>query len=192
VYIKNSKFSKLLLKEELPTEGKIIVDGVDLTELPKRKTPFYRRKLGIVFQDFRLFPDKTVYENIAFALRVTGEPSINIKRKVLASLKVVNLSEKYKCYPDQLSGGEQQRIALARALVNNPGIIIADEPTGNIDPKMSMEIMSMLVKINKRGKTVIVVTHEKELVDFFKQRVITIYGGRVVDDRVGGMYSEEL
>ena len=159
----------------------------NLSKLSNFKVPFYRRELGVVFQDFRLFPNKTVFENVAFAMQVVGESNRVIKRRVPALLNIVNLADKLNCYPSQLSGGEQQRVSLARALANNPQIIIADEPTGNIDPKMSLEIMNLLVKIHKRGKTVIVVTHEKDLVDYFKQRVIRISDGKVVSDGVGGM-----
>lgn len=179
---------KLLLREEVPTEGDIFVDEYDLVRMTDKKVPYYRRQLGMVFQDFRLFPNKTVYENVAFAMRVVGERSKSIRRKVPSILNVVGLQDKMKCYPRELSGGEQQRVALARALANNPRIIIADEPTGNIDPKMSLEIMNLLVKIHNHGKTVIVVTHEKGLVDYFKQRVVTIRDGKIVDDKVGGMF----
>lgn len=179
---------KLLLREETPTEGDIFVDEYDLGKLTPHKVPYYRRKLGVVFQDFRLFPNKTVYENVAFAMRVIGEPGKVIRRKVPTILSIVNLQDKIKCYPRELSGGEQQRVALARALANNPRIVIADEPTGNIDPKLSLEIMNLLVKIHKHGKTVIVVTHEKGLVDYFKQRVVTIRDGKIVDDKIGGMF----
>lgn len=186
-----STLLKLLLREEEATSGSITVDGCDLAALKKREIPYYRRKLGVVFQDFRLFPDKTVYENVAFALQVIGERSSTVKLKVSAALKIVDLSEKAKCYPDELSGGEQQRVALARALANGPGIIIADEPTGNIDPRHSYDIMEMLIRIQRRyQKTVIVVTHEKSLVDLFRQRVITIRNGKVAEDRVGEMFAE--
>lgn len=180
---------KLLLREEKPTEGDIFVDEYDLVRMTDKKLPYYRRQLGMVFQDFRLFPNKTVYENVAFAMRVIGEGAKSIRRKVPTILNIVGLSDKIKCYPKELSGGEQQRVALARALANNPRIIIADEPTGNIDPKMSLEIMNLLIKIHKHGKTVIVVTHEKGLVDYFKQRVVTICDGKIVDDKVGGMFN---
>lgn len=180
--------TKLLLREEKATEGKLIVDEFNLTKLPNYKVPYYRRNIGIVFQDFRLFPNKTVYENVAFAMRVIGEPAKVIRRRVPSILNIVNLQDKYKCYPNELSGGEQQRVALARALANNPSTIIADEPTGNIDPKMSLEIMNLLVKIHKKGKTVIVVTHEKNLVDYFKQRVVTLKDGKIIDDKIGGMF----
>ncbi|MCI8589382.1 MAG: cell division ATP-binding protein FtsE [Clostridiales bacterium] len=184
-----STLMKLLLREETPTEGDIFVDEYDLGKMTDKKIPFYRRQLGMVFQDFRLFPNKTVFENVAFAMRVVGEPTKNIRRRVPTILNTVNLQEKVKSYPRELSGGEQQRVALARALVNNPRIIIADEPTGNIDPKMSLEIMNLLVKIHNFGKTVIVVTHEKGLVDYFKQRVVTIQDGHLVDDKIGGMFN---
>jgi len=179
---------KLLLREEKITSGRLMVDEFDLARMPNYKVPYYRRQLGVVFQDFRLFPNKTVFENVAFAMRVIGEPGKVIRRRVPTILNIVNLQEKYQNFPTELSGGEQQRVALARAMANNPRIIIADEPTGNIDPKMSLEIMNLLIKIHKKNKTVIVVTHEKNLVDYFNQRVVTIKDGRVVDDRVGGMF----
>lgn len=191
--------TKLLLREEKASSGSIIVRAnrdeearkqpvvYDLSKISDFKVPHYRREIGVVFQDFRLFPNKTVFENVAFAMQVVGEPTKIIKRRVPAILNIVNLTEKFNSYPSQLSGGEQQRVALARALANNPQIIIADEPTGNIDPKMSLEIMNLLVKIHKRGKTVIVVTHEKDLVDYFQQRVVKIQGGKVISDGVGGM-----
>ena len=191
--------TKLLLREEKASSGSIIVRPkkdeetkklpavYDLSKISDFKVPHYRREIGVVFQDFRLFPNKTVFENVAFAMQVVGESTKVIKRRVPAILNIVNLTEKSNSYPSQLSGGEQQRVALARALANNPQIIIADEPTGNIDPKMSLEIMNLLVKIHKRGKTVIVVTHEKDLVDYFQQRVVKIQGGKVVSDGVGGM-----
>ncbi len=191
--------TKLLLREERVSGGTLAVRvnkqvgnrntvaEYDLAKLSNFKVPYYRRELGVVFQDFRLFPNKTVFENVAFAMQVVGESSKVIKRRVPALLNIVNLTDKLNSYPSQLSGGEQQRVALARALANNPQIIIADEPTGNIDPKMSLEIMNLLIKIHKRGKTVIVVTHEKDLVDYFQQRVVKIAGGKVISDQVGGM-----
>lgn len=179
---------KLLLREEQASSGDIIVGDYNLSKLANYKVPYYRRELGVVFQDFRLFKDKTVYENVAFAMRVVGTPTKMIKRRVPAILNTVNLADKSKNFPTELSGGEQQRVALARALANNPKIIIADEPTGNIDPKMSIEIMNLLMKINKLGKTVIVVTHEKNLVDYYKQRVVMLRDGKIVEDRVGGMF----
>ena len=186
-----STLTKLLLREEKISSGKLTVDDFDLAKIPNHKVPYFRRELGVVFQDFRLFPKKTVYENVAFAMRVIGESSKTIKRKVPYILSIVNLADKAHRFPNELSGGEQQRVALARAIANNPKIIIADEPTGNIDPKMSLEIMNLLVKINRRGKTVIVVTHEKNLVDYYKERVITLSGGKIVGDWVGGMFKGE-
>lgn len=178
-----STMLKLLMREELPTDGKILVDGKDITRAKAREIPYYRRKLGVVFQDFRLFNKMTVYENIAFAMRTTGWTNKEIKARVPLILHIVSLDGKQDRYPDQLSGGEQQRVALGRALANNPSYIIADEPTGNIDPGLSFEIMSLLVKIRKMGKTVIVVTHEKDLVDYFGQRVVTISNGKIISDR---------
>lgn len=175
--------TKLLLREEKVTEGKILVDGIDVTALPDRMIPGYRRKIGMVFQDFRLFPDKTAYENIACIMRAVGTPGKEIRSRVPALLKTVAMSDKAKHFPRELSGGEQQRIALARAIANNPDIIIADEPTGNIDRKMSVEIMNMLVRMNTLiGKTVIVVTHELDLVKQFGHRVITLDGGQLGSD----------
>ncbi len=179
---------KLLLREERATSGRIMVGDYNLSRLSNFRVPYYRRELGVVFQDFRLFPNKTVYENVAFAMRVIGTSPKNIRRRVPAILNTVNLAGKEKNFPNELSGGEQQRVALARALANNPKIIIADEPTGNIDPKMSLEIMNLLMKINNLGKTVIVVTHEKNLVDYYQKRVITLSEGNITDDKVGGMF----
>lgn len=184
--------TRLLLREEKISSGKLSVNGYDLSTLSWFKVPYYRRELGVVFQDFRLFPKKTVYENVAFAMEVVGTPRKMIARRVPAILNTVNLAGKQDSYPNEISGGEQQRVALARALANNPKVIIADEPTGNIDPKMSLEIMSLLVKINKLGKTVIVVTHEKNLVDYYKQRVVVLRDGLIVEDRIGGMFSEKV
>lgn len=183
-----STLTKLLTREEKISSGSLTVDEFDLVKMPNRKVPYYRRRIGVVFQDFRLLPDMTVYENVAFAMEVIGEPRKIIKRRVPAILAIVGLQEKANSFPDQLSGGEQQRVALARALANNPKTIIADEPTGNIDPKLSLEIMNLLIKIHKKNKTVIVVTHEKQLVDYFQQRVVTISDGKVLSDRVGGMF----
>ena len=179
---------KLILREEKATSGKLVVGDYNLTTMSSFKVPYYRRELGVVFQDFRLFPKKTVFENVAFAMEVVGTPRKMIRRRVPAILNTVNLAGKQDSFPNEISGGEQQRVALARALANNPKVIIADEPTGNIDPKMSLEIMNLLVKINKLGKTVIVVTHEKNLVDYYKQRVVILKDGLIVDDRVGGMF----
>lgn len=175
--------TKLLLREEKATEGKIIVDGIDVTLLKTSKIPRYRRKLGMVFQDFRLFQDKTAYENIACIMRAVGTPGKEIRRRVPALLRTVSMEQKSSHFPRELSGGEQQRVALARAIANNPDIIIADEPTGNIDPEMSMDIMNMLMKINRLlNKTVIVVTHDLELVEYFGHRVITLDEGKLGSD----------
>jgi len=181
-----STLLKLIMREELPTSGKVIVGSYNISRLHHRSIPYLRRTMGIVFQDFRLIPNKNVYENVAFALRVTGASGKKIRKEVPKALRLVGLSKKAKNKPDELSGGEQQRVALARALVNNPVLIIADEPTGNIDPNLSMELMELLIEINKRGTTVLVVTHEKELVNRFMQRVIVLEDGRVAEDRVGG------
>ena len=184
-----STLIKLMLREELPTEGTIIVGDYDLGRIKRRQIPYLRRKLGVVFQDFRLIPNLTAYENVAFAMRVTNIPSREIRRRVPYILDLVGLGNKGRAYPNQLSGGEQQRVALARALVHNPPIIIADEPTGNIDPEMSYDIMELLTEINRLGTTVVVVTHEHELVREFHQRVVQIDHGRVSSDtsRMGGV-----
>ncbi len=175
--------TKLLLREEKATEGKILVDGIDVTALPASRIPRYRRKLGMVFQDFRLFHDKTAYENIACIMRAVGTPGKEIRRRVPALLRTVSMEQKADHFPPGLSGGEQQRVALARAIANNPDIIIADEPTGNIDPEMSMDIMNMLMKINHLlKKTVIVVTHDLDLVEYFGHRVITLDEGKLGSD----------
>jgi len=185
--------TKLLLREEKVTEGRIIINEFRLDKMRSGKVPYLRRKMGVVFQDFRLFPKKTVYENVAFAMQVIGASSSTIKKRVPFFLDLVGLADKMKSFPAQLSGGEQQRVALARAIVNNPDIIIADEPTGNIDPVMSLEIMELLMTLNQKlGKTVIVVTHSQSLVDHFKQRVVTIEDGEIKSDKIGGMFDEEL
>ena len=180
-----STLLKLLLREELPTSGKITVAGYDLVKMRKRKVPYLRRELGVVFQDFRLIPTMTAYENVAFAMRVTNISLAEIKRRVPYILKLVGLEDKMFAYPEQLSGGEQQRVALARALVHNPKIILADEPTGNIDPELSMEIVTLLSQINKLGTTVVVVTHDVELASRFNARNITLDHGRVIEDTKG-------
>lgn len=181
--------TKVLLRQEKVTSGQILVDGIDITKLPERAIPYYRRKIGMVFQDFRLFQDKTAYENVAFAMRVVGTPGAEIRRRVPALLRIVNMDAKANHRPGELSGGEQQRIALARAIANNPDIIVADEPTGNVDPKMSLDIMNMLLRINRKlGKTVLVVTHEQNLVDTLGQRVINISHGNVIGDRTIGQH----
>ena len=181
-----STLIRLLMKELEPTGGDIRVMGQKLSELEHKEIPFYRRKIGVVFQDFRLLKDRNVYENIAFALRVTEAPSRVIKKKVPAALSLVGLAQKYKSYPKELSGGEQQRVAIARAIVNEPSILLADEPTGNLDPANSWEIMKLLEEANERGTTVIVVTHNHEIVKTMKKRVITMQKGIIVsDEKVG-------
>ncbi|MDO4260562.1 MAG: cell division ATP-binding protein FtsE [Eubacteriales bacterium] len=177
-----STLIKLLLKELEPTEGMIRVNGVNLNRMKKGTIPKYRRKIGCVFQDFRLLKDRNVYENVAFAQRVVVTPTKEIKKNVPAMLSLVGLAEKYKSYPRQLSGGEQQRVALARALVNSPDILLADEPTGNLDPKTSREIMKLLEEINARGTTVLVVTHDQAIVDTMKKRVIRMHKGIITED----------
>lgn len=187
-----STLLKLLLKETEPTSGRIIVNDMDLGRMPRRYVPKYRRRLGVVFQDFRLLKDKTVYENVAFAQRVIGVPSRTIRETVPEMLRMVGLSSKYKCYPKQLSGGEQQRVAIARALINSPEILLADEPTGNLDAHNSMEIMALLEEINQQGTTVLVVTHSQEIVDQMGKRVITLDHGMITGDRgEGGMEYED-
>ncbi|NLJ34449.1 MAG: cell division ATP-binding protein FtsE [Firmicutes bacterium] len=186
-----STLAKLLLREELPTKGEILVNGVDIVKLKRRQLPFYRRGIGVVFQDFRLLPEKTVYENVAFAMRVVEEPRREILRQVPAVLHLVGLSHKSRMKPSQLSGGEQQRVALARAIVNNPPLLLADEPTGNLDPDTAWEIVRLLVEINRRGTTVIMGTHAREIVDTMKKRVVALEGGRVVRDDQRGAYGCE-
>ena len=181
-----STLLKMLLKEVEPTSGHIIVNGVNLQRMPRRHVPKYRRRLGMVFQDFKLLKDRTVYENVAFAQRVIGVPVRRIRENVPEMLKLVGLSSKYKLYPNQLSGGEQQRVAIARALVNNPEVLLADEPTGNLDRQNAEEIMRLLEEINAQGTTVIVVTHSQEIVDSMQKRVITMDKGMVVSDKRGG------
>ena len=181
----------LLLRELIPTSGRIEVAGYKYENLKKRDIPKLRRKIGVVFQNFRLLKDRTVYENVAFAQRVVETPSRYIRRQVPQMLTLVGLADKYKSYPRQLSGGEQQRVALARALVNKPDIILADEPTGNLDPKNSWEIMNLLDEINSKGTTVVVVTHNKEIVNAMKKRVITLKKGQIIQDEQKGGYVDE-
>ncbi len=177
-----STLIRLLMKELEPTSGEIRVMGKNLGALAHKQIPFYRRRIGVVFQDFRLLKDRNVYENVAFALRVTETPSRVIKKKVPAALSLVGLAQKYKSFPKELSGGEQQRVAIARAVVNEPSILLADEPTGNLDPANSWEIMKLLQEANERGTTVIVVTHNHEIVKAMKKRVITMKKGIIVSD----------
>ncbi len=185
-----STLIKLILKEEEPTKGTIIINGKDTTFLKQSRVPFLRRSMGVVFQDFRLLPDRTVYDNVAFAMYIVRATPRHIRRQVPMMLSLVGLSGKAKMYPDELSGGEQQRVALARALVNNPAMIIADEPTGNLDPDTAWEIMTLLNEINMRGTTVVVATHAKDIVDKMNKRVIEIKTGNIVRDEKGGYSSE--
>ena len=186
-----STMIKLLLRELVPTSGEINVMGYDLVRIRHRKIPKFRRNLGIVFQDFRLLKDRNVYENVAFAQRIVQVPSKDIKRNVPSILATVGLAGKYKAKPRQLSGGEQQRVAIARALVNRPSILLADEPTGNLDPKNSWEIMKLLEQINENGTTVLVVTHNREIVNAMQKRVVTMKKGVIVSDEEKGVYIDE-
>ena len=186
-----STLIKLLLRELVPTTGEIYVNGDNLAKLKHRQVPTYRRNLGVVFQDFRLLKDRNVYENVAFAQRIIQTPSREIKKNVPAILSIVGLAGKYKAKPKQLSGGEQQRVAMARALINKPPILLCDEPTGNLDPKNSWEIMKLLEQINKRGTTIIVVTHNKEIVNEMQKRVITLKRGVIISDEEKGGYIDE-
>lgn len=182
-----SSLFKLILREVLPKEGSIVVNGYDLNKLKKREIPKFRRSIGVVFQDFRLIPSMTVFDNVAFSLRVTDASKRFIRNQVPYVLDLMGLVHKAKSYPNELSGGEQQRVALARALVNDPPLIIADEPTGNIDPELSYEIVELLREINKCGTTILMVTHEHDLVRYFGGRTITVENGSIVfDDYVGG------
>ncbi len=181
---------KLLLKEIQPTQGEITVEDYQYSKMKRKEIPFLRRKIGVVFQNFRLLKDRTVFENVAFAQQVIEKPMRDIRRQVPATLTMVGLADKYKQFPKELSGGEQQRVALARAIVNEPDIILADEPTGNLDPKNSLEIMRLLEEINNRGTTVVVVTHNKDIVNLFQKRVVTLKKGRIVSDEEKGGYED--
>ena len=185
-----STLIKLLLKELNSTSGSITVSGERLEGMKHRRVAKYRRKLGVVFQDFRLLKDRNVYENVAFAQRVVGSPARVRKKRVPEVLNDLGLSGKFRSFPDELSGGEQQRVALARALVNRPDILLADEPTGNLDPQTSDEIMSLIEKINSRGTTVLVVTHNKEIVNSMRKRVVTMKDGVIISDEKEGTYHE--
>lgn len=186
-----STLLKLLLKETEPTSGHIIVNDMDLQKMPRRYVPKYRRKLGVVFQDFRLLKDRNVYENVAFAQRVIGASPKAIRESVPAILKMVGLSSKYKSFPQQLSGGEQQRVAIARALINNPEVLLADEPTGNLDHENANEIMKLLEEINRKGTTVVVVTHSQEIVAQMEKRVIMMERGQIVSQGIKGGSTHE-
>lgn len=186
-----STIVKMLTSEIRPTQGRLMVNNYNLNTIKPSEVPYYRRTLGVIFQDFRLIEKKSIYENVAFAMRVVNTPAKNIRTRVMYVLDLVGLTHKARRRPFELSGGEQQRVAIARALVNNPRMIIADEPTGNLDPARSLEIMMLLERINSLGTTVLVVSHEKELVNRFSKRVVAIDGGRIISDRTGGYYQDE-
>ena len=187
-----STFIKMLFREVLPTTGSIFVNGVDILSLTPKEIPFLRRQLGIIFQDYRLLPDRTVFENVAFAMQVIEAPHRKIKRQVMNVLDLVGLRDRANAYPNELSGGEQQRVAIARAIVNNPVFVIADEPTGNLDPETSWDIMGIFKAINDAGTTIVMATHDKEVVDAMGQRVIAIEKGRIVRDQKEGAYGYEV
>lgn len=183
-----STFIKLLYRQEQIDKGRLIVGDIDLTKIRKKDIPLLRRSVGVVFQDYKLLPRKNVYENIAYAMEVIGEPKRNIKKRVVEVLDLVGLKHKLRSFPDELSGGEQQRVAIARAIVNTPKLLIADEPTGNLDPDNSWEIMNLLERINLQGTTVLMATHNREIVDTLRHRVIAIEHGNVVRDELEGEY----
>lgn len=187
-----STFIKMLFREELPTEGGLMVNGHDVVNMPRSEVPYLRRGLGVIFQDYRLLPDKTVFENVAFAMQVIEAPRRIMQRSVNSVLDVVGLRDKYRSFPSQLSGGEQQRVAIARAIVNDPAIVIADEPTGNLDPETSWDIMDIFQRINKAGTTIVMATHDRTIVDTMKRRVIAIDGGHIVRDEERGGYGYEV
>lgn len=187
-----STFIKLLLKEETPTEGKVLVNGVETATLDRKKIPYFRRKIGVVFQDFRLLQNRTVYDNVAFAMQVIGANPRDIRRQVPNVLSLVGLGGRMRALPSQLSGGEQQRVSIARALVNSPAVLIADEPTGNLDPDTSWDIMRLLNDINQVGTTVVMATHAKDIVDGMKKRVVAIDSGSIVRDDKKGVYGYEI
>jgi cell division transport system ATP-binding protein len=186
-----STLIKTLIRDEEATEGTVHIAGRDIGALPEKKIPQLRRNIGTVFQDFKLLPDRTVYDNVAYALQVIGASRAQIRAKVPETLRLVGLSTKLNSFPDQLSGGEQQRVSIARAFVNHPPLLLADEPSGNLDPVTSIGVMQLLYRINKTGTTVVVVTHDREMVDNMRRRVIELYEGRVVRDEVSGGYTEE-
>lgn len=186
-----STFIKMLLKEIEPTSGKILINDSDMTNLSRKQIPYYRRKIGVVFQDFRLIPTLNVYENVAFAMRVVEAPQREIRKRVPLMLSMVGLGGKYKSFPNELSGGEQQRVSIARAIVNNPSLLIADEPTGNLDHETAMGVMDTLNDINYAGTTILMATHAREIVDMMKKRVIALEKGRVTRDEQRGRYGYE-
>ncbi len=187
-----STFIRLLFREVLPSDGTLLVNGYDIVGMEHSDVPFLRRSLGVIFQDFRLLPDKTVFENVAFAMQVIEAPRRRIQHSVNAVLDIVGLRDKHKCFPSQLSGGEQQRVAIARAIVNDPALVIADEPTGNLDPETSWEIMDIFKRINGNGTTIVMATHDKHIVDTMKRRVIAIEDGHIARDEAQGVYGYEV
>lgn len=186
-----STLMKLLYKEETPSSGTVMIGGINIANLPSDKVPNLRRCMGIVFQDYKLLQNQSVYDNVAYVIRTLGISTKEINARVLGALKVVGLSDKIKAKPTELSGGEQQRVSIARAIVNGPPLLIADEPTGNLDPKNSMEVMQILDQINQRGITVIVSTHDSNMVDYFRKRVITLEGGEIIRDIQAGTYEQQ-
>ncbi len=186
-----STLMKLLYKEETPSSGTVMIGGINIANLPSDKVPNLRRCMGIVFQDYKLLQNQSVYDNVAYVIRTLGISTKEINARVLGALKVVGLSDKIKAKPNELSGGEQQRVSIARAIVNGPPLLIADEPTGNLDPKNSMEVMQILDQINQRGITVIVSTHDSNMVDYFRKRVITLEGGEIIRDIQAGTYEQQ-
>ncbi|HMM70440.1 MAG TPA: cell division ATP-binding protein FtsE [Gudongella oleilytica] len=187
-----STLIKILLKEEGISRGRLYLNGMDITRVPNRRIPYIRRQVGVVFQDFRLLPNKTVYENVAFAMEIVGARPRDIRRRVPLILSMVDLSKKANSFPDQLSGGEQQRVSIARAIINNPPVLIADEPTGNLDPETAWEIMRVLTDINNRGTTVVMATHARDIVNLMKKRVVALEDGRLIRDEQKGGYSVEI
>jgi cell division transport system ATP-binding protein len=179
---------RLLMKELEPTSGEVIIAGRRLNDMPRKKVPFLRRNIGVVFQDYKLLPNRTVYANVAYSLEVIGESRQSIRRKVPDILRLVGLSTKLHNYPDELSGGEQQRVSIARAFVNHPPLLLADEPTGNLDPETSIGIMQLIYRINRTGTTVVVATHDREMVDKMRRRVVELQEGRVIRDELSGLY----
>jgi cell division transport system ATP-binding protein len=179
---------KLLYRDEIATSGSVIVDKISVTDLKPEQVPYLRRSIGVIFQDYKLLPRRTVYENVAFALQVTGVPRSQIRRRAMQALELVSMLKRANSFPEELSGGEKQRVCIARSIVNNPPILLADEPTGNLDPQTSFEIMELLDKVNKRNTTVLTATHNKAIVDAMKRRVVQIEGGRVVRDQPLGGY----
>jgi len=186
-----STFIKALIREVDPAEGEVVIAGSDIAKLPEKRIPYLRRRIGTVFQDFKLLPNRNVYDNVAYALQVIGASRSEIRQMVPETLRLVGLSTKLHNYPDELSGGEQQRVSIARAFVNHPPLLLADEPTGNLDPVTSIGIMQLLYRINRTGTTVVVVTHDREMVDKMRRRVVRLEEGRIISDEAGGLYEQD-